>query len=122
MDSKNAVGVLAALAHESRLVMFRMLIERGPNGMTAGELSQTAGVSATSASFHLKELTRAGLVQSTRDGRFIRYAVQVNTVRALLAFLTEDCCSGHPELCGETFTTSAGLCGPKKKVDGTTDV
>lgn len=122
MNSEHAVTMLAALAHERRLAMFRLLIERGPNGMTAGEIAKSIGIGATGTSFHLKEMTRAGLVQSTRQGRYIRYAVVVEAVRDLLGFLTEDCCAGHPELCGATFTTGPLLCGSTERSDEETDV
>lgn len=102
--------------------MFRLLIERGPNGMTAGEIAKSIGIGATSTSFHLKEMTRAGLVQSTRQGRYIRYAVLVDAVRDLLTFLTEDCCAGHPELCGATFTTEQSLCASTDESDEGADV
>lgn len=122
MNSEHAVTMLAALAHEHRLAMFRLLIERGPSGMTAGEIARSIGIGATSTSFHLKEMTRAGIVQSTRQGRYIRYAVGVDAVRNLLVFLTEDCCAGHPELCGATFTTGQGLCGSTETSDEGADV
>lgn len=122
MNSEHAVIMLAALAHERRLAMFRLLIERGPNGMTAGEIAKSIGIGATSTSFHLKEMTRAGLMQATRQGRYIRYAVLVDAVRDLLTFLTEDCCAGHPELCGATFTTERSLCASTDESDEKTDV
>ena len=66
--------------------------------------------SATNTSFHLKELDRAGLLRATRQGRYIRYAVDVDGMRKLLTYLTEDCCQGRPELCGETFAATSKLC------------
>ncbi len=111
MDDRNAIPMLAALAHEHRLAIFRLLVRQGPNGMPAGEIADRIGISATSMSFHLKELSRAGLVQATREGRFVRYAVEVEAVRGLLCFLTEECCQGRPELCGSVFAISGrSLC------------
>jgi DNA-binding transcriptional ArsR family regulator len=117
MEHIAAVAALAALAHEHRLGMFRLLVRHGPSGLPAGEIAARIGISATNTSFHLKELDRAGLVQATRDGRFIRYAVHVEGMRRLLAYLTEDCCEGRPELCGAAFVASE-LCGPAEAGKG----
>lgn len=100
MDTDRAVTALAALAHAQRLDIFRLLVRAGPNGVPAGEIAAAIGASPTAASFHLKELDRAGLISSTRDGRFIRYALHIEGMRSLLTFLSEDCCEGRPELCG----------------------
>jgi len=100
MDEKDVVTSLAALAHEHRLRIFRLLVREGPNGLTAGHLAEGIGAGPTAASFHLKELDRAGLIHSTRDGRYVRYAVHYEGMRRLLEYLTEDCCQGQPELCG----------------------
>lgn len=90
--------------------IFRLLVRLGPSGLPAGEIASEVSISSTSTSFHLKELERSGLLSSTRDGRFIRYAVNVDIMRGLLAFLTEDCCQGHPEICGGAFSGSKSLC------------
>ena len=82
--------------------------------MPAGDIGLAAGISATNTSFHLKELERSGLLRATRQGRFIRYAVDVEGMRGLLAYLTEDCCQGRPELCGNTFAASKRLCRTRK--------
>ncbi len=100
MNDKQAVTKLSALAHLHRLHIFRLLIEKGSSGIAAGEISETIDISTTSTSFHLKELERAGLITATRDGRYIRYSIIVEAIRDLLAFLTDDCCQGHPEICG----------------------
>jgi DNA-binding transcriptional ArsR family regulator len=102
------------LAHEHRLRIFRLLVKRGPSGMPAGEIAQRVGLSATNTSFHLKELDRAGLLYATRHGRHVRYAVHVEGMRKLLTYLTEDCCQGRPELCGETFAEAVKLCRATK--------
>jgi DNA-binding transcriptional ArsR family regulator len=115
MDDRTAVLTLTALAQEHRLRIFRLLMREGPSGMPAGEIGEGVGISATSASFHLKELERAGLLSATRDGRFIRYAVSIDAMRDLLAFLTEDCCHGHPEICGSLFATAAQVCNEPRR-------
>jgi ArsR family transcriptional regulator len=105
MKHTQAVTSLAALAHQHRLAIFRLLVRHGPTGMPAGEIADNVGISATNTSFHLKELERAGLLRATRQGRQIIYAVHVEGMRRLLIYLTEDCCQGRPELCGSAFTT-----------------
>lgn len=110
MDTDTAVTSLAALAHPQRLDIFRLLVRQGPNGVPAGEIAAAVGASPTAASFHLKELDRAGLISATRHGRFIRYAVHIEGMRALLAFLSEDCCEGRPELCGGDLAKLKSTC------------
>jgi len=100
MDDSVAVQSLAALAQAHRLAVFRLLVAQGPSGVAAGDIARAVTLSATSASFHLKELQRAGLIRASRQGRFIRYSVEVEAMRSLLTYLTEDCCQGRPELCG----------------------
>ena len=114
MDEKQAVTSLAALAHGQRLRIFRILVKQGPSGMPAGEIADAVGATPTAASFHLKELDRAGLLHATRDGRYIRYAIHVNGMRRLLEFLTADCCQGQPELCGTAFEDLTSVCTPKR--------
>jgi ArsR family transcriptional regulator len=106
MDSETAITRLAALAQQHRLAIFRLLVKQGPEGLPAGDIGERVGISATSVSFHLKELDRAGLIGAKRDGRFIRYAFHARAMNELLTFLTEDCCQGHPELCGGNFMKS----------------
>ncbi len=100
MDQTDAVRALAALAHAHRLAIFRKLVAQGASGLSAGDVAKAVGISATSLSFHMKELDRAGLVRSWRDGRYVRYSVHIEGMRQLLSFLTEECCAGRPELCG----------------------
>jgi ArsR family transcriptional regulator, arsenate/arsenite/antimonite-responsive transcriptional repressor len=111
MELETAAAALAALAHPSRLAVFRLLVREGPGGCPAGEIAREIGMSATAASFHLKELDRAGLVHAVRKGRYIHYAAHIEGIRSLLAFLTEDCCEGRPELCGAGFSQKS-LCCP----------
>jgi DNA-binding transcriptional ArsR family regulator len=100
MDERNAIEALAGLAQEHRLRVFRLLLREGPGGLPAGQIAERLGVPASTMSSHLAQLERAGLLRSRRDQRRILYAVDLDGVRRLLAFLIEDCCQGHPELCG----------------------
>jgi ArsR family transcriptional regulator, arsenate/arsenite/antimonite-responsive transcriptional repressor len=100
MEEKQALSCLSALAHETRLAVFRLLVKEGPAGMAAGDIAARLGVAAPTLSFHLKELERAGLIAPTRRHRQIIYATNFAETRALLDFLMRDCCQGHPELCG----------------------
>jgi protein-tyrosine-phosphatase len=101
MDEGDAARVFAALAGESRLAVLRLLVAAGPNGLPAGEIASRIGVPSSTASFHLSALERAGLTQSTRQGRQIIHAARIASLRSLVAFLTETCCGGSPELCGD---------------------
>jgi len=96
MDTINAVRALGALAHESRLAIFRQLVVAGPNGMAAGEIAQRLGISPSGLSFHLKDLTHADLVSPRQDGRFVIYTANFDAMTSLLGFLTENCCAGAP--------------------------
>lgn len=100
MEGREVVLALAALAQETRLAVFRLLVAAGPSGLSAGSIAARLEVPPSTLSFHLKELDRAGLVRSWRRARQIVYAAEFETMRRLLAFLTEDCCGGHPEICG----------------------
>lgn len=100
MESTTAVQILSALAHEHRLGVFRLLVAAGEEGTNAGDIAATLGLPPSSLSFHLAALEAAGLVAATRDGRFIRYRIEPSAIRDLLAYLTEECCAGRPELCG----------------------
>jgi ArsR family transcriptional regulator, arsenate/arsenite/antimonite-responsive transcriptional repressor len=113
MVENHAVTSLAALAHVQRLRIFRLLVRQGPNGLAASEIADAVEASPTGASFHLKELDRAGLIYATRDGRYVRYAIHVDGMRKLLTYLTEDCCQGQPELCGTVVKKSHALCKSK---------
>lgn len=100
METKAAVTALSALAQESRLAMFRLLVIAGPDGIPAGEIGAELSIPPATLSFHLKELVHAGLIESRRDGRSIRYSLCVSVMRELLQFLMKDCCKGREELCG----------------------
>ena len=96
METKAAIGALAALAQESRLAVFRLLVQVGPEGMAATKIADQLGLPSSSLSFHLKELTHAGLIVPRQDGRFIIYSADFTTMNALVGFLTESCCGGNP--------------------------
>lgn len=103
MEQKSFVDALAALAHEHRLAVFRLLVRRGASGLPAGEIAAEVGVPPSTLSHHLAHLERAGLLRSWRLKRRIFYAVDFDGTRRLLTYLTEDCCEGRPELCGEAM-------------------
>jgi DNA-binding transcriptional ArsR family regulator len=96
MDSNLVVRALGALAHESRLAIFRTLVVAGPDGIAAGEIAQQVGLAPSSLSFHLKDLSHAGLVSSRQDGRFVFYSADFEAMTGLIGFLTESCCAGAP--------------------------
>lgn len=99
METNDAVCALAALAQESRLAVFRLLVRNAPEGLTPGVIGEQLSLPAPTLSFHLKTLAQAGLVTAVQEGRFLRYRVAMAGVNALIEFLTEDCCGSHPELC-----------------------
>ncbi len=113
MESKQAIEALAALAQETRLNVFRMLVQAGPNGLAAGEIARRLEVPPATLSFHLRELERAGLLLSRRQSRQILYATHFDGMRRLLDFLMQDCCAGHPDICG--IDEIACVAGPAKE-------
>lgn len=105
MDQTQAVAALAALAQDTRLSVFRLLVRAGPEGMVAGAIAGHLGVPASTMSHHLAALERAGLVISQRSSRLIRYTAHYEGMRDLLAYLLSDCCQGEPAVCGSLVTT-----------------
>ena len=97
MKINDAVSTLSALAQESRLSVFRLLVRQGPAGMAAGAIAEKLGVPPATLSFHLTQLSGAGLVTSRREGRSIIYAADYQGMNALMEFLTENCCAGVAE-------------------------
>ncbi len=101
METLEAAAAFAALSQETRLDLMRLLIAESATGLPSGEIAARLAVPASTLSFHLAALERAGLTQSTRQGRQIVHAVRISGLRRLLSFLTETCCGGRPELCGD---------------------
>jgi ArsR family transcriptional regulator len=96
MQTQAAISALAALAQDSRLAVFRLLVQAGPEGIAASKIADQLGLPSSSLSFHLKELTHAGLIVPRQDGRFVIYSTNFTTMNALIGFLTENCCGGNP--------------------------
>ena len=111
MKSSQALTAFAALAQETRLGILRLLIRIGADGLPAGEIAAKMKVPAPTLSFHIASLQRAGLVKSHRVQRQIIYAPNHEGVRALVSFLLEDCCNGHPEICAGLFAPPEAACG-----------
>ena len=107
MDTPLAVAALAALAQESRLAIFRLLVEAGPTGLSVGEIGASVQAAPATLSFHLKELFRAGLIASRQEGRFVFYSANYGSMDRLLGFLTENCCARDGTACGPA-------CAPKR--------
>ena len=99
MKLTDATRALGALGEPTRLTIFRLLVEAGQEGLVVGKIAENLAVSAGTLSFHLKTLSHAGLIRSTRHGTFIRYVADFDAMNGLVAFLTENCCGGHPERC-----------------------
>lgn len=113
MEIKLAVQTLAALAQETRLAIFRLLVQAGTQGMPAGRIGETLAVPLATLSFHLKALTRVGLIASRQEGRFIYYSADYEHMAALMTYLTENCCQGMPEDCLSVMETAlVGCCTP----------
>lgn len=110
MDTKAAVTALAALAQEKRLKAFRLLVEQGESGLAAGEIAARLGVAPATLSFHLKELSNAGLIRSRQEGRFVYYSTDFETMKALLDFLAANCCAGDGAGCVVSPSSSDHVC------------
>ncbi|WP_428382594.1 ArsR/SmtB family transcription factor [Nevskia ramosa] len=112
MDKQIVITALAALAHDTRLSIFRLLVQAGPEGVTAGRIGEALEIPLGTLSFHLKELSRSGLLGSRQESRFIWYFANYPTMNELIGYLTENCCRGQPEACGAP-------CPPKKTTRST---
>jgi len=99
MKASQALAAFAALSQETRLGIVRRLVREGPDGLSAGEVAEAAGVSASNVSFHLKELEHSGLIEARREARSIIYSANYDSLRDLIGFLMKDCCAGRPEIC-----------------------
>ena len=95
MEIKNVVDALAAVAHETRLRIFRLLVAAGPQGMAAGRIGEKLDLAPATLSFHLAHLARAGLAKSRQEGRFVIYSADFDNMNALVGYLTENCCGGQ---------------------------
>ncbi|MBB3219807.1 ArsR/SmtB family transcription factor [Pseudoduganella umbonata] len=96
MQTKDVLAALSALAQESRLAVFRLLVQAGPAGLAASRIAEELDIAPSSLSFHLKELTHAKLLTSKQEGRFVIYSADIPTMNGLIGFLTENCCGGVP--------------------------
>jgi DNA-binding transcriptional ArsR family regulator len=115
MKSTDAIESLAALAQESRLAIFRMLVKRGPEGYTPTQLGEKLSVSPPTLSFHLKELQRSGLVDVRREGRFLYYRPNFSHMNQLVGFLTENCCALAEKGCSPECDPLAAGASPRKR-------
>jgi ArsR family transcriptional regulator, arsenate/arsenite/antimonite-responsive transcriptional repressor len=111
MDAPHALAALAALGQPTRLSIFRLLVRKEPDGLSAGALAEAVGCPHNTFSTHVAILARAGLVNGTREGRSITYRADAAGTRALIAFLVTDCCGGRPELCGLPGQGEDAECG-----------
>jgi len=116
MEIRNAVTALAALAQETSLSIYRLLVETGPEGLSAGRIAELLKVPAATLSFHLKELSHAQLISSRQERQFIYYAADFERMAELMTFLTQNCCQGMPQGCLTAVETALGrCCAPSRK-------
>lgn len=99
MEKSTAIEALAALAHETRLDVFRLLVREGPSGLSAGAISERLGLAPATLSFHLNNLRQAGLVRPRRESRHIFYRAHYEAMGELMGYLMDNCCQGHPDAC-----------------------
>ena len=111
MESKLASKLFEALSSEVRLDIFRLLVKHAPTGLVAGEISKQLGIPSTNLSFHLKALTHSGLVDVEKEGRFMRYKASIPLMLEVIAYLTDQCCSGNPSECRRLRTASGIMPG-----------
>ena len=111
MESSTAIDSLSALAQESRLAIYRLLVRRGPEGYAVGDIGERLGIPGPTLSFHLKTLAQAGLISARKEGRFLYYSTDFDQMNSLVSFLTEHCCSLStqcpPAVCAPAKTPSA---------------
>lgn len=110
MDTTNALKIFSALSQQTRLDVFRLLVKAGADGALSGEIGDQLGVRQNTMSANLTVLLNAGLVRNERHGRTIRYFTDFEALRGLLAFLMEDCCGGHPDICQPIIEEIACAC------------
>ena len=109
MKNPEIVGALAALAHEHRLSIYRLLVQRGPEGLSAGVIGERVGLVPSSLTFHLQALQRAGLIRQTRASRQLIYSADYSVMTGLVAFLTDKCCSLSDDECDSECVPSAAM-------------
>ncbi|HWT09773.1 MAG TPA: metalloregulator ArsR/SmtB family transcription factor [Roseomonas sp.] len=114
MEQQILIDAFGALAQDTRLQVFRLLLSAGPDGLPAGEVARRLGTPPNTMSTHLAILSRAGLARSRRESRQVIYSVELETVRGLVAFLVQECCGGQPERCAALLdaTMSVSSCQP----------
>ena len=115
MEINSVVRALGALAQQSRLRIFRQLVQTGPSGMAAGEIAADLDIAPATLSFHLKEMNHAGLIVARQDGRFIYYSADFSRMSALVDYLTENCCARDGVTCGPTGCRPAKQARVRKK-------
>jgi ArsR family transcriptional regulator, arsenate/arsenite/antimonite-responsive transcriptional repressor len=115
MEAIDAVAALSALAQDSRLDVYRLLVQAGPEGMSAGDVAAALEIAPNTLSFHLDRLRHAALVSVARQGRSLIYTARYETMNNLLGYLTENCCGGKPELCQPPACTPAKPAAKRKK-------
>ncbi len=113
MNTKQAIPALAALAQETRLAIFRLLVARGPEGLAAGDIADRLDLPASSLSFHLAQLTHAGMIRQERRSRSLIYSVDFAAMNGLMGFLTENCCGGETTVCAPVCKPAAA---PKQTI------
>src|SRR4029077_1619118 len=115
METSDAVAALAALAQDNRLEIFRLLVQAGPDGLAAGRVAEALDLPPNTLTFHFDRLRVAGLVTVRRDGRSMIYAARYDTMNALIAYLTKNCCAGAAEKCAPRVCKPAKKSAPRKK-------
>ena len=121
METRTATAIFESLSSGWRLEAFRLLVRQGPEGMVAGDIASALDISPSSLSFHLKALAHAGLVSVAQEGRFQRYRANIPLMLDLIAYLTEECCSGQPEKCADLRAASCcpeAVLPPNTATDG----
>jgi ArsR family transcriptional regulator, arsenate/arsenite/antimonite-responsive transcriptional repressor len=115
MEMKRVIEALGALAHEYRLGIYRLLVEQGPDGLSAGAIGETVGLAPSSLTFHLQNLHRAGLIVQRRESRSLIYSVDFDAMNDLVGYLTENCCAGSGGACATACEPAAKSKASKRR-------
>lgn len=110
MEMINALSAFEALGQPTRLAVFRLLVQTGPDGLAAGDIARALDLRPNTLSTHLSTLSQAGLITASRHGRSICYRADMQGLRALISWLLQDCCGGKPETCGPILDQIACAC------------